>query len=230
MTAPDSSGATVKMPRNSLLMCGVVASLVYVGIDVVAAIRYPQYHSFTARAISELMANGAPTERLVDPLFLLYDVLMMAFAVGVWLCGSSKRVHITAGALFAYAVFGLLGPTVFEMNVRGSAGDPTADVVHIVATMVLVVLIFAAVGFGASIRGRSFRSYSLATLLVMVVFGALTSLSARGLSTAEPTPWLGVTERVNIGAFLLWVAVLALSLLRGSLVSTASDAASAANR
>jgi hypothetical protein len=30
-----------------------------------------------------------------------------------------------------------------------------------------------------------------------------------------PTPWVGVWERINIGAFLLWVVVLAVALLRG---------------
>src|SRR5205814_7725557 len=81
----------LKMLRKSLLVCGMLASLVYVGTDVLAAIRYPEYHIFTSRAISELMASGAPTERLVDPIFLLYGVLMLAFAVGVWMSSSRKR-------------------------------------------------------------------------------------------------------------------------------------------
>jgi hypothetical protein len=29
-----------------------------------------------------------------------------------------------------------------------------------------------------------------------------------------PTPWVGVWERINVGAFLLWVVVLATALLR----------------
>src|SRR5262245_24558984 len=108
------------MLRRSLLVCGMVASVLYIGIDVLAAIRYGEYHSFTSRVISELMASGAPTERLVDPLFLLYGVLMMAFAIGVWRSSRRRREHIMAGLLFAYATFGLLGPVFFEMNVRGT--------------------------------------------------------------------------------------------------------------
>src|SRR5690349_5570400 len=61
---PGSEDGELTMPRKSLLVCGILASLVYVAADVLAAIRYPEYHSFTSRAISELMANGAPTERL----------------------------------------------------------------------------------------------------------------------------------------------------------------------
>ena len=201
------------MLRKSLLVCGMLASLVYVGTDVLAAIRYPEYHSFTSRAISELMASGAPTERLVDPIFLLYGVLMLAFAVGVWMSSSRKRVHVTAGLLFAYAAIGFLGPSFFEMNVRGT-GESTRDVLHIALTGVLVLFILAAVAVGASIREPWFRLYSFATLLVMVVFGVLTSFTMRGVGTGDPTPWVGIMERVNIGAFLLWVVVLAVSLLR----------------
>jgi len=38
---------------------------------------YGEYHNFRSQAISELMARGAPTERFVDPLFFLYDVLLI---------------------------------------------------------------------------------------------------------------------------------------------------------
>jgi len=65
------------MLRKSLLVCGMLAWLVYVGVDVLAAIRYPEYHSFTSRAISELMASGAPTERLVDPLFRVHGTTVV---------------------------------------------------------------------------------------------------------------------------------------------------------
>jgi hypothetical protein len=201
------------MPRKLLLACGALASLLYVATDLLAAIRYPGYHSFTSRVISELMARGAPTERLVDPLFLLYGALMMAFAAGIWSSSDRQRVHVTGGLLFAYAAIGLLGPTMLEMKVRGT-GEPSADIPHIALTGALTLLIVAAVMAGAKTWGRRFRLYSLATLLIFVVFGVLTSLASRGLASGEPTPWLGLLERVNIGAFLLWVAVLAVSLLR----------------
>lgn len=198
--------------RELLLACGVLASLVYVAADLAAAIAYPAYHSFSSRAISELMASGAPTERLVDPLLLLYDALMMAFAVGVWMSSPRRRSHVTGGLLFVYAALGLLGPTLFEMNVRGSGGNPSADIRHIALTGVIVVSIFAAVVAGAAIRGSAFRTYSLVTLPAMAVFGGLTALGAPAPGSMESSHWFGLTERVDIGLFLLWVAVLARSL------------------
>lgn len=202
------------MLRRVLLVCGILASIVYVGVDILAAIRYPDYHSFTSRVISELMASGAPTEGLVDPPFLLYGLLMMAFGAGVWMSGCHWRVHTTGALLFACGAIGLLGPTVFEMNVRGAGGDPAADILHIALTAVLGAVIVASVAFAASIQERRLRLYSLATLLIMIAFSVVTSFEARGLGTGAPTPWVGLAERVNIGAFLLWVVVLAIWLLR----------------
>jgi hypothetical protein len=42
----------------------------------------------------------------------------------------------------------------------------------------------------------------------------LTFLEAPGVGDNLPTPWIGVWERINIGVFLLWVAVFAAALLR----------------
>ena len=106
-------------PRRALLVCGVLSSLLYVAIDILAALFCPGYRRFSSQAISELMTRGAPTERFVDPLFIWYDVLLVAFGVGVWLSAGGKRiVHVTAGLLTASAVSGLLGPTLFEMRSR----------------------------------------------------------------------------------------------------------------
>jgi hypothetical protein len=200
--------------QRVLLICGVVSSLLYVGIDALAAMFFGDYHSFTSQAISEQMAVGAPTERLVDPLFLLYGVLLIAFALGVWrAAGGDRLLRASAAFMFTNAVVGMTGPLLFEMDVRGT-GDGRRDALHVALTGVIVLLILAAIGFGAFTRGRRFKIYSFATVVTMVVFGALAGYLARDLATGGPTPWFGLAERINIGAYLLWVVVLAVSLLR----------------
>src|SRR5687768_17915979 len=73
---------TIRTTRQVLLVSGILSSLVYIATDVLGGLRYPGY-SFTSQAISELMATGAPSEAFVDPLFLTYGVLALAFGVGV---------------------------------------------------------------------------------------------------------------------------------------------------
>jgi hypothetical protein len=201
------------MLRKALVACGAISSLLYVAIDVIAAIAHPEYHSFTSRAVSELMARGAPTERLVDPLFLLYDVLILAFAGGLWMSLRSRRGRALAIVLAVYGALGFLGPTYFEMDMRGSSG--TGDVAHIVLTAVMVALLLSAVVLGSTLRGRAFRVYSWATIAVAVACGALTSVASTAMAQGEPTPWMGLLERIDIGAMLLWIAVLGARLDAG---------------
>jgi len=58
------------------------------------------------------------------------------------------------------------------------------------------------------------RRYSMATLLVMFGGAAATAAGVRRVEAQRPTPWLGITERINIGSYLLWLAVPATGLLR----------------
>ena len=197
--------------RRALLVCGVLSSVLYVGIDQLAAVSHPGYHDFASQTISELGARGAPTRQLVNPLFILYDLLTIAFGVGVWQSARGNRpLRVAAAALTAVGVVGLPGPWLFPMNLRGVGGD----VPHIVATGVIVLFIVTAMAFGAFALGPRFRVYSFATLATTLAFGTLTSVQAAGLATGSPTPWIGLTERLCIGAFLVWVGVLAVALLR----------------
>jgi hypothetical protein len=62
---------------------------------------------------------------------------------------------------------------------------------------------FLAMGVGAAAFGRRFRLYSIASIVVLLVFGALTFLEAPRLGAGLPTPWIGLWERTNISVFLL---------------------------
>ena len=99
-------------------------------------------------------------------------------------------------------------------DVLAAGGGTLSDTLHIVLGGVTVVLMLLAMAFGAAAFGKRFRLYSLASLAVLAVFGALTFLDAPRVGANLPTPWIGVWERIDIGVFLLWVIVLATVLLR----------------
>jgi hypothetical protein len=71
-----------------------------------------------------------------------------------------------------------------------------------------------AIGFGAASLGKRFRLYSVVTIAILVVFGTLTGIGAPRLEANLPTPWLGVWERICIASGMIWIAVLAIPLLR----------------
>jgi hypothetical protein len=207
--------------RRPLLVCGVLSSVAYVSADQLAAIFHPGYHSFMAQTISELFARGAPTRAMVDPLLVVYDLFTVAFGVGVWMAAGGKRsLQVVAVAMVALGAGGLPGPWLFPMNLRGVGGDAP----HIIVTGVMVLFIVAAIVAGAFALGRRFRIYSFASLATTLVFGMLTGLQAKAISTGAPTPWIGLTERLCIGAFLLWVVVLSVALVTAERAAPATSA------
>jgi hypothetical protein len=115
--------------------------------------------------------------------------------------------------LIGIGMVGLVAMPFTPMRLRGTASLST-DAPHIVVTGVLVLCILVAIGLTASQFGPRFRRYSYATLLTLLVFGAWTGVEAGRLAAGQPTPWLGVVERIHIGAYLIWVGALALTIAR----------------
>ena len=48
----------------------------------------------------------------------------------------------------------------------------------------------------------------------MLIFGALAGMQGPRIAASLPTPYLGITERINVYSAMLWVLVLGLVLLR----------------
>ncbi|HEX6207348.1 MAG TPA: DUF998 domain-containing protein [Actinomycetota bacterium] len=200
-----------------LLACGVAYSVLYVVLnDVIAATLYEGY-SRTSQAVSELSATGAPTKGFLTAVLPLSTAVMTAFGVGVWRSARGRRaLRVTGALLVAHALtfpLWLFAPmTSREEMVQGTM--PANDLGHIVLTAATILFILGEIGFGAAAFGRRFRIYSIATAATVLIFGALTGVESAKVPTGDPTPWMGLFERISIGPWLLWLAVFAVALLR----------------
>jgi hypothetical protein len=203
------------MIRKVLLACGLLAALIYVGSDIVAALRWEGY-SYTAQSVSELRAIDAPTRPFLLPMLTVYMLLEFAFGMGVWLSAGHKRsLQVTGALLIALGVVDMLA-RFFPMHLRESIaadGNTFTDTMHIVLTTVTVLLILLIIGFGAAADGMAFRIYSYATIVFVLAAGAWAGAEGAQLAAGEPTPWLGIIERINIYGYMLWLAVLSVVLL-----------------
>ena len=199
-----------------MLVCGILSSLLYVGIDILAAMQWDGY-SYTSQAFSELTAIEAPTRPLmVFGNAIPYSLLVMAFAVGVWTSAGRRRtLRIVAGLLATYTVAGFVGGVVFPIHSRGQTTMTLTDIMHIVATIAGVFSMLLFIGIGAAAFGKWFRLYSIGTILLLILGGTLAGFDGSRMAAGLPTPWMGVTERINIYATMLWIMVLAVALLRG---------------
>jgi hypothetical protein len=199
--------------KKILLICGILASVLYIGTDTFLAMSWEEY-SYNSQTISELSAIGAQTRMswLLVMIFL-FNPLLIAFGIGVWQSAGEKRSLKITGILLS--IWGALGYVwlFFPMHMRGEIGS-TTDTAHLVMAGITVPLMMLFIGFGSGARGRGFRLYSILSILIMMAFGAWTGTQAPQVEAQLPTPWLGVIERISVYSPMLWILVLATLSLR----------------
>jgi hypothetical protein len=204
------------MLRKTLLVCGILSSVLYVAMTVCVAMQWPAYSS-ASQTISELSAIGAPTRSLWQLPGAFYTGLVTAFGIGVWLSADGRpRLRSVGGLIAAYGALGLLWP-FFPMHLRetiAAGGGTVSDTGHIVLAVTTVTLMLIAMSMGAGAFGPRFRVYTFISLALLAANGALTFRDAPKISSNLPTPLIGVWERINIGVFLLWIVVVSVVLLR----------------
>jgi Protein of unknown function (DUF998) len=199
--------------RKVLLVCGALSSLLYGMMDVIEGMLWRNYN-WLSQEFSRLSSVGAPSRPLHLVLGSIYTVLVVAFGVGVWWSAGPKRaLRVVGGALIVYGLVSYVWPQFYPEDLTMPVSAVT-NTMHIILTVVTVSSWMLILGFGASIFGKRFRLYSLGTLVTVLVFGALTGSQASALIAGQPTPWLGLTERINIYSFMVWAVVLAAALFR----------------
>src|SRR5918995_1832750 len=205
-------GGTASKLRKVLLICGILASLLYVATDILAGMLWEGY-SFSSQAISELSAIGAPTRPLVVTLGIIYDMLLIAFGLCVWVIvgGGQRRrgaLRLIGGVLVVIGAIGFVWAPLFPMHLRGAEMTFT-DTMHWAIAGMVVLLILVMITLGAIAYRRWFRLYSIGTLATLLLVG-MWSIFVGGAQIAaqESTPFFGVTERITVYGYLAWVAVL----------------------
>jgi hypothetical protein len=203
------------MTRKALLLCGILSSLLYVATCVIAPFLWWEDYDSAAQTVSELVAIGAPTSAIVGPLFTAYSVLVCAFGLGVWASAHRNLALRTVGAgLFVKETLSLaFSPPMHMREAIAAGGGTSSDTMHIVIVSVGLVVMLLVMGVGSSAFGKRFRRYSIVTIVLFIVGGAMTFMEAPRLEANQPTPWMGVWERVCIFAHMLWVAILSILLL-----------------
>jgi Protein of unknown function (DUF998) len=199
------------MVNRVLLLCGILSSVAYAIGDVGGGLQWPGY-SFADYSISELAAIGAPSRPFVAGVFAIHGVLLMAFAAGVMAGRYDRSARNAAAFLGAVAIVGTVS-SYFPIQQRGVAFSRN-EILHLTLVALSVLCIVAAMITGGRAGSRGFRSMSITAAVVMVTFGALGGRFASRIAAGDPTPWLGVIERISVYCYILWVAAFANLLLQ----------------
>jgi hypothetical protein len=200
--------------RNKILMlCGIFAPVAYVVVVIFGGILRPGY-SHLSDAVSELIATGAPNKSLLDLLFALYNLLVLAFAFGLFLIVRSEnqgKVTGTFGSIFLIleGIFGLI--TIFFSQDPGGVPTTFTGTMHIVlAGLSSLTSMLATLLMGFWFKNisylRRFSTHPFMSVAIVFLSGGLAAASV-----AAKSPFGGLLERVTIGGFLQWLFVIALN-------------------
>jgi Protein of unknown function (DUF998) len=209
--------------KKVLLSCGIISSLYYVAINVFVAMQYEGYNA-ASQAVSELSAIDAPTRSLWITLVTIYSILVMAFGWGVWQVAVQNRyLHMVGILMIVNTIIGLFWPPMHQREVLAAGGGTMTDTLHIAWTLITIPLWLLIMGLSAKAFGNRFRIYSIVTTVVLIVFGVKTGMYSSDMEANLPTPWMGVWERISIAAYMSWVIVFAMMLLRGDFIRKVQD-------
>lgn len=199
--------------KRTYALSGILAPLFYVIAVIVGSLLRSDY-SQVSQAISELIESGAPNKTLLDLLFIFYNALIIVF--GYWLFKQLKvkgryGVQIGAVMLLTTGVLGLAMTLFFPMDPKGSEAT-LPGMIHLIlagimSLLTILTILFIGFGFKNFPLLANLKLYSLITAIVVLVSGVMAALGA-----STESAYLGLFERITIGAFLQWVFVVALKL------------------
>jgi hypothetical membrane protein len=189
---------------------GIAAVVFYFLHIIVGNILYAGYSPIT-QAVSDLTANGAPSEIAARTLSGIYGVFVVTFSLAFYIFFRGKLNPIfSLGALLflIMQISSAVGYTAFPLSGAGYKGS-FQDVMHIVTTVVVVVLgilalILLAIGFIKNKEHKILGLLAIATLFLMMT-GAI-------LSGAVPEIF-GIAERITLYSLHAYIVILAVFLL-----------------
>ena len=203
-----------RLPRKRLLIACVGSVVVYGLGDLASGLLYHGY-SYKDQWISELSAFGSPVRPLMVTAILMHGLLLLVFGVGLWRSADRGNLRRVGVLLMLAGVIGLPTHTVYAMSSRWMTAGFN-DTMHALLSLTFSLIVFTAVVLSAVAFKGWFRLYSIATIPVLVGFGAASSVAIQGLAH-NSTPWAGAFERINAYAYFAWLILLAVTVTRRSL-------------
>ncbi len=201
------------MFRKILLYCGMAAPVIYVVTVIVGAAVRNDY-SHIVNAISELISNGAPNKAILDVIFNLYNVLLLAFAIGGFI------VSKNAGRLCRVAMGIFIGIQIlsfswgfFPMDPIGSETTFAGTMHNVFGGVVALGTILMPLLMGLGLRhSKDFHGYAIYSWVSSAIIFAsgLTGVILGGQGFLV----FGIFERITIVTYEIWLFVTALNLLK----------------
>jgi len=203
------------MEKKVLFFGGIFGPIVFVLNDIIGGVITPGY-SYIINAVSELTQAGSENIYLLSSLLLISAIMSIAFGIGIFSNYKDRRSKLlfTGSILIIISgIFNGLTGTVFPQDpingVTTFAGTMHLILVGITVIMAMPLVLMIGIGLYREKRWKSFRLYSIITVLIMVVFGGLTPVLIM-----NDIELLGLFERIVAYTYLSWFFVLAFKFIK----------------
>ena len=196
--------------KKNFMLCGIAAAIIYVGTVLLGGWLRPGY-SHISMAISELVADDAPNRSLLSSSFLLYNVLLSIFGIGLWFQANKQLQGRLSGligslALVLVGVAGILMELVFAQEPGGTATTFAGTMHFVMAGIASLGTMVAVLGIGLWFRNypemKGYVLYSIISVLIIFISGG-----SSAMAMANHSPVFGLIERITIFTFTLWIFV-----------------------
>jgi len=192
-----------------LALCGILSPIIYLITLILGGILDPSY-SHIQKTVSELVEQGAPNRDLLNVMLVIYNLLLIPFAVGLYM--GLKKGWARSVVLVALVLTGVLGTavTVFFPLDAGGQSVTLTGALHLAVVGLVVPATFAfMLAFWRSARkDERWKKYGFFSLAIFVI----TLISGLATVAFVTSDFRGLVERITIGSTLVWVEVLAIKL------------------
>lgn len=197
------------MTKHLFWFSGITGVIVYFFATIYGGVLFTNYSHLTQH-ISELLGSHATTRTLLNPLYLLYNLLLITFAFGVYKQWDNRKTKLGAVSLVITGLASIL-MWWFPVDTRGYPLTRQGEIHIILAALesfsTLIATFF--IGFGLRKNEYLLSKISFITGFLILITGPLA-----GITTVMNSPFLGLFERITIGIFHLWILIFSISMAR----------------
>ena len=203
------------MDKKFLYYGGIFGPIVFLLNDVIGGLITPNYN-YIEQPISDL-TQAESTYLLGSVILFIAAILALIFGIGIishYKFKINNMIFIGGVSLIIIALFNSLTGTIFPQDPRDGSVATFAGNLHLVLVGIVVILTFISlillgIGFYKQRQWKSFRNFSLISLVLMFIFGGI--LTPYVIS--NNIELLGLVERVVAYVFQIWSVVFAYKLI-----------------
>ena len=193
-------------------MLGIVSLLSYTAMVVFSPLAYPGY-DWLSMAVSDLSAEGAPSQALAGQLNALFGPCAVVSIMAVCVAAGSCRSKVLKLGIYCFAAMEWVCNVGYELFpwVNGAASSHPQNVMHLIVTGLVVVLSLAALALTAvGARREQMRALSVWAIV------CLAAMLIGPIGTALlPKAVFGLFERFSTFSAVVFNAVLGVWLMSG---------------